>query len=136
MEATPEHPHHWMLILYQKHLAIGGFIDDALLLEGNLSYDELPVRVCPECISSKEGLTTLPLSTGARTVLVCGRPPQEAAQALELASVIHSRRLPTTSRKNRVDLPVDEHVLTAILKTLYADAPRAVAEAVRAMRKV
>jgi hypothetical protein len=69
-------------------------------------------------------------------VLVCGRSPQEAARALELASVVCSRCLRTTGRINRADLPVDDYVLAAILQTLYADAPWAVAETVRALRKV
>src|SRR5262249_55445983 len=94
------------------------------------------VRVCPECVAGEDELTTLPLSAGKQSVPVCGRSPHEAARALELAHVVSERRLPATGRESRADLPVDDHALAVVVETLYGNAPRAVAEAVRALRKL
>src|SRR5262249_4767541 len=87
-------------------------------------------------VAGEDGLTTLPLSAGKRSVPVCGRSPHEAARALELAHVVSERRLPAIGRGSWGDLPVDDHVLAVILETVYGNALRAVAEAVRALRKL
>jgi hypothetical protein len=50
LEITPERPHHWLLVLYREHLAIRAFGEEELLIEGNLHYDQLPVRVCDRIV--------------------------------------------------------------------------------------
>jgi hypothetical protein len=124
----------WLAQVQERYLGLIAFGHEKVVLDCVSDYNDFPALACPKWARNQRGLSAFPMRfNDGPNIPVCGHSPKDAIAAKGLVRVVVDRKLRLL--RDPIRLPVDDHVLAAILREHYIASPRVVAEAIAVLRK-
>ena len=127
---------YWLLMVGNESLSVFGCRTGRKSIHSSVYFDKLFGVIC-DCCLNRRGPAFLKASLkGGDSVIVQGKNSIEAVYAASLVTLASKRSLPPLKPKNgERGLPIKDSDLVVILREHFAEQPRSVSEALRALRK-